>query len=62
MTEAELEDLIADAIRDSLDENWTARDGAQAVLRELERENLVIVKRRRPTLRREEVQRVGHAA
>lgn len=39
----ELEDLIADAIMDSLDVDWGSRDGARAVVRALEREGWAVV-------------------
>lgn len=42
-TTEELEDLIADAITDSLDMDWTSRDGARFVLRELADHGLHIV-------------------
>ena len=32
MTDKEIEDLIADAINDSLDPDWSGRDGARAVM------------------------------
>lgn len=39
----ELIDLIADAIDDSLDMDWTSMDGAKSVLRALEREGYEIL-------------------
>lgn len=39
----EIEDLIADAISDSFDMDWTARDGARAVMRWLADEGMAIV-------------------
>lgn len=32
MTDQEIEDLIADAINDSLDPDWSGRDGARSVM------------------------------
>jgi hypothetical protein len=32
MTDQDIEDLIADAISDSLEMDWTSRDGARAVV------------------------------
>lgn len=34
-TAEEIEDLLTDAISDSADLDWTARDGAKAIMREL---------------------------
>lgn len=34
-TPAEIEDLLSDAISDSIDLDWTPRDGAKSILREL---------------------------
>jgi hypothetical protein len=34
-TADEIEDLITDAISDSMDMDWTARDGARQIMREL---------------------------
>lgn len=41
----ELEDLIADAIEDSFDTYWLARDGARAVMRALASEGWAVVDR-----------------
>lgn len=41
----ELEDLIADAIADSLDVDWSHRDGARAVMRALASEGWAVVAR-----------------
>lgn len=38
----DIEDLIADAIGDSIDMDWTSRDGAKAVVKALEEEGLTI--------------------
>lgn len=46
MDNEELIDLIADAIDDSLDMDWTSTDGAKSVLRALEREGYVIVEKK----------------
>ncbi len=43
MDPQELEDMIAEAIDDSLDMDWTGRIGAKAVLAMLEREGMAIV-------------------
>lgn len=45
MDNEELIDLIAEAIDDSLDMDWTSMDGAKSVLRALEREGYVIVEK-----------------
>lgn len=42
-TDDEIEDLITDAISDSADLDWCARDGAKAVLRELAKCGLHVV-------------------
>lgn len=39
----DIEDLMADAISDSMDMDWTARDGARAVQSELDRNGLSVV-------------------
>lgn len=41
----DLEDMIDEAINDSLDVDWTSRDGAKAVLRALEEAGMEIVKK-----------------
>lgn len=41
----ELEDFISDVLMDSMDIDWTSRQGARAILRALEREELVIVRK-----------------
>lgn len=46
MDNEELIDLIADAIDDSLDMDWTSTDGAKSVLRALEREGYEIVEKK----------------
>lgn len=43
MTEEELTDLISDAITDSLEMDWTSRDGARAVVRALRAANVMPV-------------------
>lgn len=40
-TDQDIEDLLSDAIGDSFDMDWTARDGAKAVLAALKREGLL---------------------
>lgn len=40
----ELEDFLSDAIGDSIDMDWTGRIGAQAVIREMEREGLHVTR------------------
>ena len=42
--EDDLEDMIDEAISDSLDVDWTSRDGAKAVLRALEEAGFVVIK------------------
>lgn len=37
----DLEDLIAEAIGDSMDVDWTYRDGARAVIRALEEDGII---------------------
>lgn len=49
MDDIDLEDLMADAINDSLDMDWNGRDGARAVMRALADEGLVIVRVLQPT-------------
>lgn len=44
-TLAELEDLINDAIADSLDMDWTPKQGAKGVIAVLQREGYVVVQR-----------------
>ena len=39
----DLEDLLTDAINDSLDMDWTGRDGARAIIRMLAEEGLAVV-------------------
>jgi hypothetical protein len=40
----ELEDFLDEAINDSIDMDWTSRVAAQAVIREMEREGLCLVR------------------
>jgi hypothetical protein len=44
----DLEDLIADAIGDSMDIDWTYRDGARAVIRALEEDGILKVRESPP--------------
>jgi hypothetical protein len=38
----EIEDFFSDTISDSLDMDWTSRDGAKALVRALQEEGLVL--------------------
>jgi hypothetical protein len=44
----DLEDMIADAIGDSMDMDWTYRDGARAVIRALEEDGILKTHETRP--------------
>ncbi len=41
-TAEDIEDLVADAISDSMDIDWTARDGAREIMRQLAENGLHI--------------------
>lgn len=51
ITDEDLEDIITDAIADSFDQDWSARDGAKAVLRAFVAEGLTVQPRHVPECR-----------